>query len=75
MSDPEVYLSNKHVILSSGGTKYNDLYYHHINSTAALVECTYSMGKYSQSLSSLSFNSTSNINVPNQSFLGECYLE
>jgi hypothetical protein len=75
MQDHEVYLSNKHVILSSGGTKYNDLYYHHMNSTAALVECTYSMGKYSQSLSSLGFGSTSNVTIPNQSFLGETYLQ
>lgn len=75
MADEDVYLSNKHVILSSGGTKLNDLYYHGLNSSASLVECTYSMGKYSASLSNLSFDGTNNINIPNQSFLGETYLE
>lgn len=73
--DVDTYLSNKHVILSSGGTKLNDLYYHGLNSSASLVECTYSMGKYSTTLSSDGFGSTSNVQIPNQSFLGECYLE
>lgn len=69
--NPETYLSNKHVILSSGGTKLNDLYYHYMNSSSSLVECTYSMGKYTQSLSSLSFGSSSNVTIPNQSFLND----
>jgi hypothetical protein len=70
----EKYLSNKHVILSSPGVSYVDNYYSHMNSSTSLVECTYSMGKYNQSLSSLSFGSTSNVSIPNESFLGEVYL-
>ena len=70
----ETYLSNKHVILSSGGMNYNDLYYSHVNSSSSLVECTYSYARYSQSLSSLVFSAQNNIVIPNNSFLGETWL-
>jgi hypothetical protein len=68
------YLSNKNVILSSGGVSYDTNYYHTLSSSSSLVETTYNMGKYVQSLSSLAFGSTSNINIPNNSFIGETYL-
>lgn len=70
----EIFLTNKHTILSSGGVSYQDLYYSHMNSSASLVECTYSYARYTQSLSSLTFGSSSNIVVPNESFLGETWL-
>ncbi len=74
MSDPEAYLTNKHVLLNSTGTKLGDNYYNKYNSSASLVETTYVMGRYIQSLSSPIFGSTSTINIPNGSFLGETYL-
>ena len=69
----ESILSNKRAVLSSAGVAYNDLYYSKMSSTVSLLECTYN---YSQliSLPSLSFGSTSQINIPNDQFFGELIL-
>lgn len=63
----DAILSTKRAILSSGGTKYNDLYYNIMNSSASLLECTF---EYNQiiSLPSMQFGSTSQINIPNDQF-------
>jgi hypothetical protein len=67
-------LSNKRVALSNPGTKLNDLYYTKENSTVDLVECTFSTGRFKQTLSSPVFGGSSQVNIPNGSFLGTCYL-
>lgn len=74
MEELNKYLSNKHVVLNSEGVKFDDNYYSVMNSSSSLVETTYMMGKYTASLSSRSFGSTSNVSIPNQSFLGNTYL-
>lgn len=74
MEAADKYLTNKHVLLSSEGTKYNDLYYSKLNSSVSMVECTFMSGKYQQSLSSLSFNSTSSVVIPNSGYLGTTWL-
>lgn len=66
-------LSTKRGVLSSGGTAYNDLYYNVLNSSVSLLECTF---EYMQiiSLPSLQFGSTSQINIPNDNFIGDVIL-
>jgi hypothetical protein len=72
--DNETFLSNKRTALMSPGSKINDLYYSRYNSTVQLVECTYNLGRFTQSLNNTSFGATSNVNIPNGSFLGQTYL-
>jgi hypothetical protein len=67
-------LSTKRSHLSHPGTLFNDLYYSRLNSTVELVECTYSQGRFFQTLSSGLFGSTSQINIPNSSFLSDTFL-
>jgi len=64
----DTVLSTKRSVLSSGGYRYNDLYYNVANSSVSLLECTFN---YDQviSLPSLQFGSTSTINVPNNQFV------
>lgn len=74
MMDDDTFLSNKRTALMSPGSKINDLYYSRYNSTVQLVECTYNLGRFSQSLNNTSFGATSNVNIPNGSFIGQTYL-
>lgn len=67
-------LSRKVALLDSPGTKYNDLYYSAMNSTVSLIEETFKTGSNALSLSSLNFNSTSQVNIPNDNFIGTTWL-
>lgn len=69
----DMILSTKHAILSSGGSRYNDLYYSIMNSSVSLLECTF---QYNQiiSLPSVQFGSTSQINIPNDAFIDAVIL-
>lgn len=69
----DAILSNKHALLSSLGTKYNDLYYSAANSSVSLVETTFAWQNII-SLSSLTFGSSSQINIPIDQFVQECIL-
>lgn len=71
MSD--AILSTKNAILSSGGTKYNDLYYSMANSSVSLLECTFGYQNII-TLPSLQFGSSSQINIPIDQFIGEIIL-
>lgn len=64
----DLILSTKRSVLSSGGTRYNDLYYNVMNSSVSLLECTFGYNQI-QSLPSLQFGSTSTINIPNDQFI------
>lgn len=66
-------LSNKHAILSTLGTKYNDLYYSAANSSVSLVETTFNW-QNKISLPSLAFGSSSQINIPTDQFIQEIIL-
>jgi len=68
----DAILSTKRSVLSSGGFRFNDLYYNKANSSVSLLECTFN---YDQliSLPSLQFGSTSTINFPNSQFL-DCVI-
>jgi hypothetical protein len=68
------FLSDKRTILSNPGEKRNNLYYNVQNTTVSEVEVGYNLGRFRQSLSSSRFNSVSQVIIPNQSFLGDCFL-
>ncbi len=65
-------LSTKRAVLSSGGTRFNDLYYNVMNSSVSLLECTFEYNQI-QSLPSLQFGSTSTLNIPNDQFI-DCVI-
>lgn len=68
------YIDTKRTMLAVPGTKLDDVYYSKYNSTVQKVEATYNVGRFEQTLSSLTFGGTSNILIPNGDLLGECYL-
>ena len=68
-------LVTKRSILSNPGTKIdNSLYYSALNTTVQVSEITWTTGRFSQSLQSLAFGSTSTITIPNGSFLQNVML-
>lgn len=68
------YLTNKKVLLSSPGYAINDLYYSNSDSVVETTECTFSTGRYKQSLNNANWGSTSQLTIPNSSFVGDVYL-
>lgn len=69
-----IYLANKRTALSNPGTKMDDIYYSQLNSTVELAEATYNLGRFTTSLSQLTFGSTSQVIIPNSSLLQGVYL-
>lgn len=69
----DIILSTKHAILSSSGTRYNDLFYSVANSSVSLLECTFGWQNII-SLPSLQFGSSSQINIPIDQFIGDIVL-
>lgn len=69
-----IYLANKRTALSNAGIKMDDLYYSAMNSMVELSECTFNLGRYTSSLSQLSFGGTSQISIPNSSFYSGVYI-
>lgn len=67
-------LKDKRTLLSSPGTAYTDCYYSEVNSTVSLIEMTYNYGRTNFGLNNLNFGGTTQIQIPNQSFLGDVYL-
>lgn len=69
----DLVLSTKRAVLSSGGTRYNGLYYNQANSSVELLECTFGY-PYQVSLSSSSFGSSSTIAIPINEFVDNFLL-
>lgn len=69
-----IYLANKRTALSNPGTKMDDIYYSQINSTVELSECTYNLGRFTTSLSQLTFGGTSQVIIPNSSLVSGVYV-
>jgi hypothetical protein len=69
-----IYLANKRTALSNPGTKMDDIYYSQINSTVELAEATYNLGRFSTSLSQLSFGGNSQVIIPNSSLVTGVYI-
>jgi len=73
MRSSDAILSVKPVLMSSGGTQYNDLYYSLANSSVSLLECTFGWQNI-LALPSLQFGSSSQINIPIDQFIGDLVL-
>lgn len=69
-----MYVSKERVLLDSAGTKKTALYYTKDDIQVADVECDFVTGRYSQSVSSLAWGSTSQFTIPNSDFLSQCIL-
>jgi hypothetical protein len=72
MSD-EVFLTNKKSLLNSVATKYDQNYYSEANSIANTIETTYGF-QNKISLPSVGFGTSSQLNMPADSFLGDVIL-
>lgn len=68
------YLAQKRTLLSAPGSVLNDLYESKYTNTVSAVECTYFTSIQEYTLSSLSFGSTNNVNIPNDNFLCNIWL-
>lgn len=66
-------LSTKAVQLSSPGTKYSDLYYTNMNSSVEMIDSTCNW-QNKINLTSLTFGSNNQVNMPLSSFLGTLIL-
>lgn len=71
--ESEQYLTNKNVLLSSPGMKFNDLYYSSANSSVSMVECSFKYPRV-QTLTSKDFGSNSTIYFDRQNFIGDVIL-
>lgn len=69
----EAYLTNKHALLSGGGSMLQDNYYSVLNSTSSLVETTYNYETLI-SLPSVQFGSSTSFQVQNMNFIGRMML-
>ncbi len=68
------YVSQKRVSLNAPGTQKNGLYYSTSDTTVSSVESNTVIGRFSQSLTSLAFGSSSQIIIPNQDFIHQVFL-
>lgn len=69
-----IYLANKRTALSNPGTKMDDIYYSQLNSVVELAEATYNLGRFTTSLSQLTYGSSSQVIIPNSSLIQGVYL-
>ena len=69
------FLGNKNILLSAPGVLLSDNYYDMYSHTSSMIETTWGTGKNVQSLPSLGLGTTTNINIPNGSFMAETYLQ
>lgn len=68
-------LVTKRTVLSNPGSKLNhSLYYSAVNTVVQPTECTWTQGRFKQSLSSVQFGSQSTIIIPNGSFVSTMTL-
>lgn len=68
------FLSSSRVDLDSPGTIINDVYYDNKQIVVQDSEVSTHIGRYSQSLTALSFGSTSQIVIPNQDICHEVFI-
>jgi len=67
------YLTNKHALLSGGGSMLQDNYYSVLNSTSSLVETTYNYENLI-ALPSVQFGSSTSFQIQNFNFIGRLML-
>lgn len=68
------FLSSTRTNLDAPGTQVSDTYYNTEEIIVKAAEMTTHIGRFSQSLSSLAFGSTSQINIPSQDVIHETFL-
>lgn len=68
------FLTTKRVILDSPGIKLSDVYYSSFSTMNEDVETNYTLGNYEKTLSSKGFNSTGNVDIPNDRLSGNVYI-
>lgn len=68
------FISTKRVVLSSPGSRINNLYYNQQNTSIEDVEVHYATGRYKVGLNNTTFASSALVTIPNSSFLGTTYL-
>ncbi len=69
-----LFLSDKKVLLNSPGVLIDDIYYNRLNSTVSLAENTWYMGRLRVALNNKSFNSVSQVLIPNNSLISDVVL-
>lgn len=70
----QMFLSKKKVLLNSPGVLVDDIYYNRLNSTVSMSENTWYMGRLRVALNNKSFNSVSQVLIPNNSLIGDVIL-
>ena len=73
MEQEQFYLTNKHALLSGGGSMLQDNYYTVLNSTSSLVETTYN-NENLIALPSVQLGSSTSVSIQNFNFLGRIML-
>lgn len=73
MEQEQLYLTNKHALLSGGGSLLQDNYYSVLNSTSSLCETTYNYENLI-SLPSVNFGSSTSVQIQNYNFVGRTIL-
>lgn len=68
------FLSSQAVDLNARGEIVNDVYYNRSQVVVQDCEVSTTLGRFTQSLTSLQFGSTSQITIPNQDIIHEVYL-
>ena len=68
------YVSTTRTDLDAPGFSKSELYYDTKELVVSDVEVNTTIGRFNQSLTSLQFGSTSQIIIPNDSFVYECFL-
>ncbi len=69
------FLTDKRIFLNNPGTQKSDLYYTRDNSEVDGTESTFYDGRYQSDLTNKSFGGAGSVNVPNQMFVGNAYLQ
>lgn len=67
-------MANKRVLLSTAGVKIDNLYYTELNSAGSFIEAETNNGRFVTALNVLTFGGTSQVQIPNSSFVSQCWL-
>ena len=75
MTEESRFLTDKRIFLNAPGSQKSGLYYTKDNSEVDMIESTFWSGRFSSSLTNLSFGGSGAVNIPNQMFVGSTYLQ
>lgn len=72
--DTSTIVNQSTVNLKSPGAVRSDIYYTKLNSQVAQVQLRQNFGRFKQGLNNLTFNSSAQVTIPNDLFVGDCVL-